>query len=355
MSDSNSWQLAADAFTNGRNAKGKYQKRVFGMFYIEDTRNTDGTEDGGETLSYKTSDGKQDLVAIRNKNGAFLNSSILPLVGRKMAWGNAQNNRRETPIQAYMRSKGLAVIPMYQLRDNGFDVNNVRVIDQGKQETVTVMGAKSWDWRTSRDVQAPDEQRHFTGAMLLETVKDGKPFQFLFDIDRLEIKHKRFNAFFVQLTKNVKTIDEAYKSLKPKAVIEAEKKKLNVKRQGEWFFIPTKTDPEKNNKPLTYEEKLIACLTTWSRDADYFDEKEWTELNIRRTEIRNRRIGESVLRAGQNRPNTVQYGVTINETTYVKGKVTHSGREHEDLILEGWHIAVPNTSVQSWQLDGNID
>jgi hypothetical protein len=354
MSDSNMWQVAADAFLAGRK-NGKFPKRVFNNYRIIDLLNDDGTT-RGERLVYQTADQKEDLIAIRAENGTFLNSSMLPLIGRTMAWGNKRDNRAETPIQRYLRSKKLPVIAMNQLRDNGFDIFSLTVLDQGKEETVTVAHPPKWNYNTRKEEQVPDEVRHFTGAALFEArnIKDNQKGQFLFDIDRKEIEHKRFNAFFVQLQKPVRTIEEAYKSLKPKQVIDAEKRKLNVKRQGEWFFIPTKFDPEKGVKEFTFEDKLVMCLPTWGRD-ELFTGEEWDGLMKRRETLRNRIIGEATLRAGQNRPNTVGRGTTINEVTYVKGQVSHTGREHEDLVLEGWHIAVPNTSVQSWQLDGKID
>jgi hypothetical protein len=354
MSNTDMWQAAADAFLAGRK-NGKFPKRVFNSYRILDLMNDDGTT-RGEKLVYQSSDQKEDLIAIRSGNGAFVNSSVLPLVGRRSAWGSIQPNRAETPIQRYLRSKQLPVIAMNQLRDNGFDIFSISVIDQGKEETVTVKVPDGWDYDKNEPRMKPDEVRHFTGAALFQALnpKDNKIGQFLFDIDRKEIEHKRFNAFFVQLTKPVKTIAEAYRSLKPKQVIDAEKRKLDVKRQGEWYFIPTKFNPEKAVGEFTFTDKLIMNMSTWIADGT-FSKEEWKELKKRKETLQNRRIGESQLRAGKNRPNRVENGTTINEVTYVKGRISHSGREHEDLVLEEWHIAIPNTSVQSWQLDGNID
>ena len=359
MSSSGSWQLAADAFLAGKNAKGKYKKHVFGMYLITESRNTDGTLDGTETLAYRTSDGKKDIVAVRTLNGVFGNSSILPMIGRTMAWGNANNNRDQTPIQMYIRSKA-KMIPMYQLKQSGFNMGSIKVIDQGKEETVTVKQPGKYSYETQKDEPQPDLQNHFTGAMLLECKKaDGKVFQFLFDIDRNEIAHKRFNAFFVELQKPVKNIDAAYKSLKPKQVLAAELKGLNVKRQGEWFFIPTKYKPKgvkKDQKDFPFQDRLLmaAIGRGWGFE-NFFSKEEIARLTKKNEKLNGMIGGEKTLRAGQNRPNTVERGIIEKGITYVQGKVKHTGREHEDLELDGWHIAIPNTSVQSWQLDGKID
>lgn len=359
MSDSGSWQLAADAFLAGKNSKGKYPRTVFGMYRIVEGRKEDGTLNGSENLEYHTSDGKKDVVAVRTANGTFCNSSILPNVGRRMTWGYANHNRKETPIQAYMRTKGSRMIPMYQLIQNGFSLDTIKVVQQGEAETVTVKGEEFYNYSTNKQETKPDEVRHFTGAALIETKdKDGKAFQFLFDIDRNEIQHKRFNPFFVQLVKPCKTIEQAYASLKPKKVVDAEKKGLKVLRQGEWFFIPTNYNPERNSvkdpKKLPLVDKLLMMAQHWGHDT-YFTNKQWETLQKKKTKLEGSRINSAQLRAGQNRPNTVEKGVTLKEITYVKGKVQHTGREHEDLVLNGWYIAVPNTSVKSWQLDGNID
>jgi hypothetical protein len=45
----------------------------------------------------------------------------------------------------------------------------------------------------------------------------------------------------------------------------------------------------------------------------------------------------------------------FNGVHYVNGNVRHTGREHEDLHLDKWHIAVPNTAIQSFTIVGDID
>jgi len=61
------------------------------------------------------------------------------------------------------------------------------------------------------------------------------------------------------------------------------------------------------------------------------------------------------LRAGNNRPNKVDKLFIYEGIHYCKGTVTHTGREHEPVELEKWHIAVPNTAVNSYTITGNID
>jgi len=58
---------------------------------------------------------------------------------------------------------------------------------------------------------------------------------------------------------------------------------------------------------------------------------------------------------GNNRPNIADHGAKIGEMLFVKGTVRHSGREHSDLKLVGWHRAIPNNSKNSFQATGDID
>lgn len=51
-------------------------------------------------------------------------------------------------------------------------------------------------------------------------------------------------SYFVsKLLKRADSVDEAFQALKPEDVLQAEAKGLEVKRQGEWYFIPIDTTP----------------------------------------------------------------------------------------------------------------
>jgi hypothetical protein len=77
--------------------------------------------------------------------------------------------------------------------------------------------------------QIVSKRYHRAGCMLL---KEGK-YSYICGMDE-------DSYFITRLPKHAKTIDAAFKSLKPKAVIAWETKNDTIaKRQGEWFFIPT--------------------------------------------------------------------------------------------------------------------
>ena len=45
--------------------------------------------------------------------------------------------------------------------------------------------------------------------------------------------------FITQVFRKLQTVEEAFESLMPKAVKKAKAKGLEVKRQGDWFFVPS--------------------------------------------------------------------------------------------------------------------
>jgi hypothetical protein len=268
---------------------------------------------------------KQNIIAIRTPSGLVLgNSSTLPLIGRSVSFGNERLNRDLTDVQEYISQK-VQMIPFTVFTEAGLNIMNTLILDRGSEETLTINVNHGFDSKTQKD-KILEESRHFTGASLFQ-IDDKK---FLFDIDRNEIKYKIFNPFLVELQDTtVTTIVDAYESLKPSEVKQAEKQGKKVLRQGEWFLIP-----------LT--EKFSGVTddgrNTWQKP-----------LN------KGFRTGE--LRAGNNRPNRVGM-ISMNEKNEivaVSGKIEHSGREHKTLNLTGWYKPVPNTSVQSWTISGNID
>lgn len=265
----------------------------------------------------------QNIIAlklVRQNETLFVgNSSILPLIGRMSAWGRESLNRSVSDVQTRL-SRYIQMIPFSVFTEAGLDLTQIEIIERGPEQNVVRTELK-YNAKT-RENDKIDVQVHFTGASLFR-VEDRL---FLFDIDQREIKHKIFNAFLVELKSNVKTIESAYDSLKPKEVKAAEAKGLEVKRQGEWFFIPVKGDFE----PIKHTPR-------WGDDK-----------------------GKSVampidLKAGNNRPNKVTKHTIYKGETLVSGRSEHAGREHATLILDGWFKAIPNTSIQSFTLTGDVD
>lgn len=277
---------------------------------------------GGYTISPNLVRQEKRTVAFRDgSDNVFMNSEVLNVTSFEREFlGN------QSIIQKYVRQVSKYNIPFNVLESADLKLSETKVLEQGPESDHTVSG----------------ETRHFTGALLLEN--NGR--KFLMDIDRREIGFGIFNAFFVETNSSVNSIAEAYDSMKPDAVRDAEKQGLEVERQGEWFFIPT--------------DKVIQVPKTdiveWSRDG------------------RNGIVWKHEISHGKGRPNTLYKPVGFGDLdNLVCGTVRHSGREHKDLDLgqskttmqvDGkeveavkfklWKV-VGNTTVGNFTIKGDID
>lgn len=278
---------------------------------------------------------EREIVAVKYGNFTVGNSSRLrnaPEIRVKTASGRRTRSTGESEIQAEL-SKHVSMIPFDVFRQANLNLSKFTLVEKGKSETVKRLEQIVDEKATAKQRKKKENswltiyktievEQHFTGASLFQI--DGA--YFLFDLDRNELNHGILNPFLVKLPGPVKSIVEAYESLKPQEVKDAESKRLHVKRQGEWFFIPVQ---------LSQEFVKEHFQTTKQRSG-----RETTTM---------------VLQAGPNRPNTAEKGFEAFSKHYVTGKISHSGREHKDLVLTEWHIAIPNTATTSWTITGDID
>lgn len=282
------------------------------------------------------------------------NSSILDLIGRTVAYGNEGRNSRVTPIQTLMTSDpSFTMVPFNVFEEAGLNLDLYELVERGPEETLVIK--ETGEWNEEEDTfDYKSVPRHFTGASLFRV--DGTTY--LFDVDRREVKYKIFNPFLATIPRKVKTIKEAYLALKPKQVLAAEKSKKRVLRQGEWFFIESKAP---KLRKYTDREKLLALLSTVHRGNSQVKElgkllkRDTDKLIKTAAKLAEELPKEQALRAGDSRPNTVEKCVVLNGITYCTGRVSHSGREHADLRLKGWWMAVPNTSVKNFTVTGDVD
>lgn len=258
------------------------------------------------------------------------NSAMLDLIGRKVAYGTEKNNRSETEIQRLLATK-VPMLPFPVFEQAQMDLSTLNILEQGGAETVKRKQMR-YSAKEKKRVEYLQEvhlqEVHFTGASLFSIASsvDGTRTVYLFDLDRNEIKHGIFNPFLVKMPHDVASIKEAYEALKPDEVKKALKKGLNVRRQGEWFFIPLPKSKQ-NVKPDM--------------------EPGWGDNRGKKV------VTRIELRAGPNRPNYAQMGVA--KKSLVKGIISHAGREHKDLRLDTWCKAVPNTAQESFTITGDID
>ena len=287
---------------------------------------------------------RENVCAIKLiRNGKPLvigNSSALELIGRRVSFGREIRNRSETDIQVEL-SKHVAMLPFSVFDQAKLDINTLQVIDQGGAETVTrkfETGKMLKDKETKKTYpEIKMETVHFTGASVFKVDKE----YFLFDIDRQEIKHKIFNPFLVKLPVSVSSIKQAYDVLKPNDVKKAEWIGAEVKRQGEWFFIPVTNDIAKRMESLSKVKNVLKNITLRAGNNRPNDAR-GIELDNKGDTVAN----NAGFSARRNQEGTV---------CFVTGRVTHSGREHADLVLKGWYRAIPNTATESFTITGDID
>ena len=261
----------------------------------------------------------QSILAMDLNGHKIGNSSILPFLGANKAFGEWSHNRQVHSSQTKL-SQFITMVPFSVFNEAQLDIRTLAIVQKLNDETVKVkIDNPDYDKYSVKKQIKPEfiiESRHFTGACLFKV--DGCTF--LFDIDREEIKHQIFNAFLSEIPKDVETISDAYKALKPKEVLDAEQAGLKVVRQGEWFFIPVDGDHSPD------------------REKNFQDRMTDKQLE---------------LRAGNNRPNYATQ--CVEALGLVQGEVIHSGREHRTITLKTWHKPIANTATKSFTLVGNID
>ena len=121
------------------------------------------------------------------------------------------------------------------------------------------------------------------------------------------------------------TLQEAFNFLKPKVVMEAEARGSNVRRQGEWFAIPTKL--------LTSE-----LMRDVERGLAVYRERHVLGRGG------HHQLEEAII---------YKHGPRKGEV-YARGVLSHTQGEHHDLDLGTvrWHLVVRNVQGQSYTLSG---
>lgn len=170
--------------------------------------------------------------------------------------------------------------------------------------------------------------QHVLGAVLFEH----KGRKFLSGLD--ETGKGNGVYFLTQLADDTPTtVLEALESLKPAEVKQAEEEGLEVKRQGEFFFIPVNNDLNDYLNMLKKEGKAQKDYLIQGREGN----------------------------AGHH---IAQYGINFEGNQYVWGIIKHSRGDHRQVKLyetgtkpkdRMWYKVVENIQVASWSASGGID
>lgn len=332
-----------------------------------------------DVLQYTPSDkpNEHEQVACRLPDGSVLsNANVLEFVGRRFVYGYERSKwgTRQEPEQQWLEGAGAIPIPFTLFKESNTDIRDFSWVIKPVAETV-IIKEDIYDYRTNKNIQI-DTPRHFIGACIFKIGSD----TYLFDIDRQELEYNIFNPFLTKLPRYVLSVNEAYDVLIPDEVKDAIKKKIDVKRQGEFFFIRhSKECPI--TVELTDEEKQIlrfppsrfgfgleeAGIYRHNDFEPYPDSDGWStiernkfqEAALRYKKVRNKKIDSTpkkgTLGKSATGSHTVDKYIQIDEITYVSGTIKQDRRQHHDLVLDGWYKVVPNTGVLSWTITGDID
>lgn len=119
---------------------------------------------------------------------------------------------------------------------------------------------------------------------------------------------------YVAQVGRVSSLHEAFEFLKPPMVIRAEQNGLEVKRQGDWFFVPRNNPPNPSDREFAIGPRRGKALYAFPYPP---------------------------------RP-TRHYAEEIMQSSYcthaVRGRV--ASPHHGTLVLEGWHTAIRNRAIR---------
>lgn len=203
------------------------------------------------------------------------------------------------------------------------------------------------------------------------------------------------SSYMAQLPHKAETVFEGLQSLKPKIVQQAFDKDLTVKRQGDIFFVPTDMEIVGQDnyvaKWYSLEKPIYGSFYTerfndfvvkkfnikyefdkrWNDD-DFYEKsravQKYIRENITNTHSRVPLYKLLVEFAKSNKASVIvkeerhnqifdtnhitESLKKVGDKVFVKGKITHTNRQHTHLVLDDWHEVAQNLAVQTWQVNG---
>lgn len=200
----------------------------------------------------------------------------------------------------------------------GFYYNEVRDPEIQKGQIVIWEGqCGKRGHKHSQDVEVRSVEM---GAILLKITMGMNTRRFLIGVDD-------DHPYITQVNKNPNTVQEAFDWLTPIMVKRAIAAGLEVRRQGDWHFIPTDREPRKDLEG----------------DRLYFRSRAGNLVQMFRTHFvyHNMQLiyGDETRHRGQHVAYQTVFGLA-HAAPLVKGRVT--APNHPPLHLPGWHIAVRN-------------
>lgn len=269
--------------------------------------------------------GSHSLLAVRLEDGGLL------VNGAGLPWW--MGGYQMQVIQALEQSQNrFSVIPFHSVAAAYTD-GKVREWDQApipiadlkqKVEIVVPSGGEEWREVVEKDKQGrPQTRRVHT---LGDTVVRVRDRYYLSAVDPTGVGRGMYFLAELHTERPPQSLADAFNSLKPDAVRRAEAENRDVKRQGEWFAIPTKRLTSELMHDVERGVAVYRQRHVLGRDGHH-------------------EIEEAVIyRAG------AQKG-----EVYARGVFRHTKGEHYDLDLGTirWHLVVHNNQGASYTLTGS--
>ncbi len=194
-----------------------------------------------------------------------------------------------------------------------------------KREVAIVVPSNGERWRevVERDEHGREQKRniHSLGDSVIR-VQDR---YYVSAVDETSVGNGMYFLAELPVDTQPASLDEALNALKPEVVREAEARGANVRRQGEWFAVPTMRLTSGLLEDVARGLAVYRERHVLGRDGHH-------------------QLEESVIyRAG-----------THKGEVYARGVLRHTGNEHRDLSLGTlrWHLIVHNICGPSYTLSG---
>ena len=172
---------------------------------------------------------------------------------------------------------------------------SVRVLDVDRHHRQALLSIREPGSRLTRRRWDPKTDRIFEDEILIEAGRR-----------RMLVGMDESHLFICPLERNASSVREAHRKLAPDGVHRA--RRLKVRRQGEWFFVPARS---RDDRTLLGEAQDLG------------------------------RIRQNVGLTAGGRPHFVQEHMEIDGDVFVRGRVRHP--DHKVIVLKDWHRVLRNT------------
>ena len=273
---------------------------------------------------YGHASGRRSLLAVRLDDGSILANGAR--LGSPMF--NHQWNLLRTLEKAKTR---FAVVPFHSIvaaftggKDRDWDEKPIPIPDL-KHEVSVVVPSTGEEWRTVTEKDDKGRKRTRQVHTLGDSVIRVNDRYFVSAVDETGVGNGMYFLAELLCDSPPKTLQEALDTLKPEVVREAEARGSNIRRQGEWFAVPT----------MRLTSELMADV---ARGVALYRERHVLGRDG------HHEVEEAVIYRSGSRKGEV----------YARGVLRHTNEEHLDLSLGTlrWHLLVHNVAANSYTLSG---